>query len=76
MLYVAMVTAAFVVAALIGISQRGALLAAIAFPVAFAPMRTVLSGARGPQLVPALAGTGLVLLAYGLLLGLGLALSD
>ena len=34
----------------------------------------VLAGARGVALVPVLAGTGLVQLAYGVLLGLGLAL--
>jgi len=34
----------------------------------------VLAGARGPLLVPVLAGTGLFELAYGVLLGVGLAL--
>jgi len=34
----------------------------------------VLAGARGVALVPVLAGTGMVQLAYGVLLGLGLAL--
>lgn len=35
---------------------------------------TVLAGARGRLLVPVLAGTGLLKLGYGVLLGLGLAL--
>jgi len=35
---------------------------------------TVLVGARGVLLRPVLAGTGLLELAYGVLLGLGLAL--
>ena len=35
---------------------------------------TVLVGARGRALVPVLAGTGLLELAFGVLLGLGLAL--
>ncbi|MTG87699.1 1,4-dihydroxy-2-naphthoate polyprenyltransferase [Cellulosimicrobium sp. BIT-GX5] len=34
----------------------------------------VIAGARGPLLVPVLAGTGLYELAYGVLLGVGLAL--
>jgi 1,4-dihydroxy-2-naphthoate polyprenyltransferase len=36
---------------------------------------TVRVGARGVALVPVLAGTGMLELAYGVLLGLGLALS-
>jgi len=35
---------------------------------------TVLAGARGRLLIPVLAGTGLVSLGYGVLLGIGLAL--
>ncbi len=35
----------------------------------------VRKGAAGPALVPVLAKTGQALLAYGLLLGLGLALA-
>jgi len=34
----------------------------------------VVAGARGPLLVPVLAGTGMFELGYGVLLGLGLAL--
>jgi len=36
---------------------------------AVGPLRLVLSGATGPQLIPALKGTGLLLLLYGLVLG-------
>ncbi len=39
------------------------------------PVARVRSGARGPDLIPALAGTGQVQLATGLLLALGLVLS-
>jgi 1,4-dihydroxy-2-naphthoate octaprenyltransferase len=74
-LYVALMTAPFVIVAVIAVVALPALIAAAAFPLTFAPTRTVLSVARGPGLVPVLAGTGRVLLAYGLLLGLGLALS-
>lgn len=35
---------------------------------------TVLLGARGTALIPVLAGTGMFELAFGVLLGLGLAL--
>jgi 1,4-dihydroxy-2-naphthoate octaprenyltransferase len=35
---------------------------------------TVLLGARGRALIPVLAGTGMLELAFGVLLGLGLAL--
>ena len=39
------------------------------------PARTVLGGGRGPALIAALQGTGLLTLATGVLLGAGLALS-
>ena len=45
----------------------------LALPVALLSV-TVLLGARGIALVPVLAGTGLVELGYGMLLGLGLSL--
>ncbi|NHC44149.1 1,4-dihydroxy-2-naphthoate polyprenyltransferase [Motilibacter aurantiacus] len=51
------------------------LLALLAAPLALGPLRVVLGGALGRDLVPALAGTGKLQLAYGALLGLGLALS-
>ncbi len=43
--------------------------------LAFAPLRIVLSAASGPGLIPALKATGILLLAYGLLLGITLGLS-
>lgn len=59
--------------------------AAITSPVVFAtlltgilalgPLRVVLSAATGPALIPALKGTGTLLLGYGLVLGVTLALS-
>jgi len=45
----------------------------LALPVALLAF-TVLIGARGRALIPVLAGTGLLELAYGALLGFGLAL--
>ncbi|MGY1707971.1 1,4-dihydroxy-2-naphthoate polyprenyltransferase [Geodermatophilus sp. SYSU D00758] len=67
------VSAAVVVA--IGIGRPAALLALLAAPLAVPPVRTVLSGGRGPALIGALQGTGLLTLATGVLLALGLALS-
>jgi len=45
----------------------------LALPVTLLGL-TVLAGARGRLLIPVLAGTGLVSLGYGVLLGIGLAL--
>jgi 1,4-dihydroxy-2-naphthoate octaprenyltransferase len=43
--------------------------------LAIAPLRTVLGGARGPALIPALTGTSVLVLVYGLVLGLLLAVA-
>ena len=48
-----------------------ALLGLLAAPLAVPPARTVLSGGRGPALIAALQGTGLLTLATGVLLGAG-----
>lgn len=50
----------------------GALIAVIALPFAVAPWKTVRSGALGPDLIPVLAATGRLQLAYGLLLTVGI----
>ena len=60
---------------LIGIDRPWALLALLGAPLGGAPLRTVLSGGRGPALIAALQGTGLLTLVTGVLLGAGLALS-
>lgn len=73
-LYVVLVGGAFV-AVLAAVPQRPwALLALAAAPLAVGPLRTVLSGARGPALVPVLRDTGRLELGYGLLLAIGLGL--
>ena len=56
-------------------SRPGALLALLGGVLAVTPLSTVLGGADGRDLIPAIAGTGKLQLAYGALLGLGLALS-
>ena len=66
---------AFAVIAAVGVQRPWALLGLLAAPLAVPPVRTVLSGGRGPALIAALQGTGLVTLATGVLLGAGLALS-
>ena len=60
---------------LIGIARPWALLALLAVPLGLTPVRTVLSGGRGRELIAALQGTGVLTLATGVLLGAGLALS-
>jgi 1,4-dihydroxy-2-naphthoate octaprenyltransferase len=47
----------------------------LAVPMAAPPLRAVLSGARGSDLIPALAGTARLQLSFGVLLALGLALA-
>jgi 1,4-dihydroxy-2-naphthoate polyprenyltransferase len=66
---------AFAVIAAVGVARPWALLGLLAAPLAVSPARVVLSGGRGPALIGALQGTGLVTLATGVLLGAGLALS-
>jgi 1,4-dihydroxy-2-naphthoate octaprenyltransferase len=73
--YTGLLVVAFVVVVLIGLSRPWALLGLLALPLAVPPVRTVLSGGRGPVLIGALKGTGQLTLATGVLLGIGLALS-
>ena len=76
-LYVALVVGAFVATPLVaGLGERPAgALALIAVVLAQRPVGRVLQGAKGPDLIPVLAATGRVQLAYGALLALGLAIS-
>ncbi|MEY2569870.1 MAG: 1,4-dihydroxy-2-naphthoate polyprenyltransferase, partial [Acidimicrobiaceae bacterium] len=77
-LYVAMLIGAVVCVPLVaGLGSRPAgALALIAIPFARKPLTTVLSGAKGPALVPVLAGTGRVQLIFGVFLAAGLAISS
>ena len=76
-LYVSLLVGAAVAVPLVsGIGQRPAgALALLAIPLAQRPVTAVLSGARGPALIPVLAATGRVQLVFGTLLTLGIALS-
>jgi 1,4-dihydroxy-2-naphthoate octaprenyltransferase len=74
LLYVGLVAAAFVVAvALVGVTPW-VLLALAALPLALGPVKRVREGVVGRELVPVLAGTGKLQLAYAVLLTAGLAL--
>ena len=75
-LYVGLLVVAVVAVPLVsGLGQRPAgALALIAIPLAQRPVTAVLSGARGPALIPVLVATGRIQLVYGTLFALGLAL--
>jgi 1,4-dihydroxy-2-naphthoate octaprenyltransferase len=73
--FVGLLVVAFAVTVAVGIVRPWALLPLVAAPLALPPARTVLSGGRGPALIGALQGTGLLTLATGVLLAIGLALS-
>jgi 1,4-dihydroxy-2-naphthoate polyprenyltransferase len=73
--YVGLLAGAFAVVAGVGIGHPWVLIALLAGPLAVPPARTVLTGGRGPALIGALQGTGLLTLITGILLATGLALS-
>lgn len=73
-LYVALVAVAFVMSVLAAVTAPLALVSLLALPVALAPVRSVVGGATGRDLVPALAGTGVLELAWSLFFALGLVL--
>lgn len=79
MLFVALMVVAAAVVPVIavpnGLGLAYAWLALLAFPLAVPPTLAVLRGVAGRALVPVLQMTGLLTLAYGLLLGLGIGLS-
>ncbi|WP_226346511.1 1,4-dihydroxy-2-naphthoate polyprenyltransferase [Agilicoccus flavus] len=73
-LYVVLVALAFGCALLAAADSPGAVAALAAGALALAPLRRVRSGATGADLVPVLAGTGMLVLGYGILFSLGVAL--
>jgi 1,4-dihydroxy-2-naphthoate polyprenyltransferase len=76
-LYVGLLVGAVVMVPVVaGLGDRPAAAAALAaIPLARQPVIDVLSGARGPALVPVLGATGRVQLVFGVLLAAGLWLS-
>jgi 1,4-dihydroxy-2-naphthoate octaprenyltransferase len=72
--YVALVAVAFVMTGLASFTSPWALLAVLAAPLMVRPMQAVVGGAKGPGLIPALAGTGRFQLVWAAFLAVGLAL--
>lgn len=77
--YVALVASAYAVIPPLalprGLGLTFAWLGIVSAALAIRPVAAVVGGASGRDLVPVLQATGLLVLVYGLLLGLGLALS-
>jgi 1,4-dihydroxy-2-naphthoate octaprenyltransferase len=73
-LYVLLLAAAFLLAAVAAVGWRiEVLVALLSVVLAVAPVRTIRSAARGPALIPVLGGTARLQLAYGALATIGLA---
>jgi len=68
-----MIGGAFLAVLVIGLSHPWALLALLALPLAVQPVRQVLGGARGRDLIVVLGATGRLEFVYAVLLGAGLA---
>ena len=65
-LFVALVLGAFVVAVVAALTWHQPLIGTLlSFGVAIPPLRTVRRGAKGPALIPVLAGTGRLQIVYG-----------
>ena len=71
--YALLVAVAFLVAVVLAAATLWSLLALLAAPLAARPLGVVRGGAGGRDLVPVLAGTGKLQLAYSALLAVGLA---
>ena len=65
---------AFAAGLAIGLDRRFGLLALLSVAAAVRPIRRVLAGASGPELIGALGMTGALQLSFGLLLAVGIAL--
>ncbi|EWT05004.1 1,4-dihydroxy-2-naphthoate prenyltransferase [Intrasporangium chromatireducens Q5-1] len=72
--YLALIAVAFVMTALAAATTPWVLLALLSAPVMVRPVRAIVGGAHGRELIPALAGTGVFELAWALLFSVGLAL--
>lgn len=72
--FVLMIAGAFLAVAVVGVRHPWCLLALLAIPLAVAPVRAVLGGAKGPDLIAVLGATARVEIVYAVLLTMGLAL--
>jgi 1,4-dihydroxy-2-naphthoate octaprenyltransferase len=75
-LYAALVTVPFLLSALAGLRSVPMLLGLLALPLAAILARQVLGGVDGRKLIRVLAQTGMLLLAWSVLTGIGLALGQ
>ncbi|MEO8330227.1 MAG: 1,4-dihydroxy-2-naphthoate octaprenyltransferase, partial [Candidatus Nanopelagicales bacterium] len=76
-LYVSLIVVALLVAVVIAVVWSSwALLSLVAFIPALPPVGAVIQGRVGRDLIPVLVATGQAQLLYGLLLGVGLAISS
>ena len=73
-LYVALIAVAFVMTVLAALTSPFALIAVLAAPLIARPIRDVVGGSTGRDLIPTLAGTGVFELVWAALLAFGLAL--
>jgi 1,4-dihydroxy-2-naphthoate polyprenyltransferase len=73
-LYAALVLLPFLLTALAGVRSWPVLLGLVALPAAVMPVRKVLGGADGRALIRVLGQTGVLLLSWSVLTGIGLAL--
>ncbi len=75
-LYAVLLAVAFGVVVLAALAHVWALLALLALPLAWPPLRAVRSAGQGRDLIPVLSGTGRLELVYAVLLALGLFLAS
>jgi 1,4-dihydroxy-2-naphthoate octaprenyltransferase len=75
-LYAALVLLPFLLTALAGLRSWPTLLGLLALPTAVIPVRSVLAGADGRALIRVLGQTGLLLLSWSVLVGVGLSFSS
>lgn len=71
-LYAAMIFGAFVIAAILAAEHRWVTLVVLAILPAWSAVQVVLRGARGKELIPVLAKTGMAQLIYGAAMTVGL----
>lgn len=74
-LYLALVTVPYVITILLAPAHPLVLITLISAVLLVTPVRVISSGGNGPQLIPVLRDTGMVMLAYSVLTGITLALS-
>jgi 1,4-dihydroxy-2-naphthoate octaprenyltransferase len=74
LLYAACTALPFMIVLAMAAPHPWVLLALVAAPLSVPPTQKVLSGAKGPELIPVLGETGRLQVAFGTLLAIGLAL--